>query len=264
MAKPPVGWNRLSAGRLQQPELPPGGRRPRVRAAHCPPAAGSGRRSLLGNRRCAGGGGARRRARPSADAVDRRAVVRRRAAVSSGSRRLPRRPAPADSGRCARLRRGGRGEPPAARRAGGRSGDDGVAARIGLAAGFADRLPQRPQSVERAARRRWLAHAGLGNGWRQRPVVRLGGPSHRLWLGIGRNAAVPRQLPGIRRRCTGNPQHLCATATMFRIREHAWAAAQTAAGNDRKEIRAQAAAMRRAALGLGGQDRAATSASAGE
>ena len=63
---------------------------------------------------------------------------------------------------------------------------------------------------------------------------------------------------------SGNPQHLRATATVFRIREHAWAAAQTAAGNDRKEIRAQAAAMRRAALGLGGQDRAATSASAGE
>ena len=46
-----------------------------------------------------------------------------------------------------------------------------------------------------------------------------------------------------------SPRHLRATATLFRIREHAWAVAQAAAGNDREEIKAQAEAMRRAALG---------------
>ena len=46
----------------------------------------------------------------------------------------------------------------------------------------------------------------------------------------------------------GNARHLRATATVFFLREHAWAAAQVAAGNDREEIRTQAVAMRRAAL----------------
>lgn len=62
---------------------------------------------------------------------------------------------------------------------------------------------------------------------------------------------------------SANPRHLRATATVFRIREHAWAAAQAAAGNDREEIRAQAAAMRRAALGLDDRDDPASSVHSG-
>ena len=42
--------------------------------------------------------------------------------------------------------------------------------------------------------------------------------------------------------------HLRATATLFCLREHAWAVAQIAAGNDREEIRTQAVSMRCAAL----------------
>lgn len=49
-------------------------------------------------------------------------------------------------------------------------------------------------------------------------------------------------------RAPRNADHLCATATVFLLREYAWAAAQIAIGNDRKEIRTRAVAMRRAAL----------------
>ena len=43
-------------------------------------------------------------------------------------------------------------------------------------------------------------------------------------------------------------RHLRETATVFFLREHAWAAAQIATGNDRKEIRTQAKIMRQAAF----------------
>ena len=49
-------------------------------------------------------------------------------------------------------------------------------------------------------------------------------------------------------RAAANPRHLRATATLFCLREHGWAIAQIAAGNDREEIRAQAVSMRCAAL----------------
>ena len=52
-------------------------------------------------------------------------------------------------------------------------------------------------------------------------------------------------------RAPRNARHLRATATVFMLREHAWAVAQIAAGNDREEIRTQAVAMRRAALRAG-------------
>lgn len=44
-----------------------------------------------------------------------------------------------------------------------------------------------------------------------------------------------------------NPHHLRATATLYYLREHAWTAL-IAASNNREDIKAQAAAMRRAAL----------------